>query len=247
VIAHGYPTSVKGVADATALNGVLTITPIATFSGKLSLPVTVTTLGVPVDLIVQLTVYPAAVTTLIHSPKSATTTTVTWASSPNAIGYQAFVNGKLLCSTMATQCNVAQLVGPKSKIEVVALGNDGTVSARTVAVYAPAKPVEIGAVNFAANKSTLDATAKKNLLAFVAVMKAEGFTLVTIVGHLDSKKPTAAAKALATARAKATLTYLSKYLKITMEVAAQSSSDVISSTKTKSGQALNRRAALLVK
>ena len=199
------------------------------------------------DLIVQLTVYPAAVTTLIQAPKSATSTTVTWARSLNAIGYQVFVNGQLLCSTLVTKCDVAMLVGPKSKIELVALGNDGTTSVSTIAAYAPTKPIEIGAVNFAAGKSKLDATAKKSLLAFVAEMKALGFTSVTIVGHVDSKKPSSAARALATARAKATLSFLADYLKVTMKVVAQSSSGVISSTKTKAGQALNRRAALLVK
>jgi outer membrane protein OmpA-like peptidoglycan-associated protein len=216
-----------GVASAIVLNGALTITPTATFSGKLSLPVTVTTLGVPVDLIVQLTVNPAAVTNLIQSPTSATSSTVTWTSSSNAIGYQIFVDGTLICLTLRTQCNVAQLTGPKSKIEVVALGNDGTVSAGTVAVYAPAKPVEIGAINFTTNKSALDAASKKRLLALVAVMKAHRFTSMTIVGHFDSKKPSRAAKALATARAKATLSFLAKYLKVTMKVVVLGSSGTV--------------------
>jgi outer membrane protein OmpA-like peptidoglycan-associated protein len=246
VIANGDPKSVRGVASATVLNGVLTITPITTFSGKLSLPLTVTTAGVRVELVVELTVNPAAVSTLIQVPKSAMATSVTWATSPNSIGYQVFVNGKLLCSTATTQCNIAQLLGPNSKIEVLAVGNDGTISLKTVAVYASVRPIEIGAVNFAVNKSMLDSAAKKSLLAFVAVMKAQGFTSISIVGHLDSKKPSSAAKALATARAKATLSFLAKYLKVTMKVVAQSSSDVISSNKTKAGQALNRRVALLI-
>jgi outer membrane protein OmpA-like peptidoglycan-associated protein len=184
---------------------------------------------------------------LIQAPTSATVTTVTWATSPNAIGYQVSVNGKLSCSTVTTQCKVPQLLGPKSRIEVIALGNDGTASLNSIAIYAPLKPIEISAVDFAVNKSILDSAAKKVLLAFVTKIKAPGFTSVTIVGHVDSKTASKAAKALATARAKATLGYLSKYLKVTMKVVAQSATDVIASNKTKAGQALNRRVALLIK
>jgi outer membrane protein OmpA-like peptidoglycan-associated protein len=63
---------------------------------------------------------------------------------------------------------------------------------------------------------------QKEAARVLAVMKTQGFTSVTIVGHVDTKKPSRAAKALAAARAKATSSFLAKYLKVTMKVVAQS-------------------------
>jgi outer membrane protein OmpA-like peptidoglycan-associated protein len=247
VIAKGNPKSVNGVAGATELDGVLTLTPISTFSGTISLPITVTTLGDSVHLIVELTVNPAAVRNSTHVPKSANSTTVTWTRSPNAIGYQVLIDGKRLCSTSATECNAPRLVGPNSKIEVTAFGNDGTISARTLAAYVPVKPVEISSVNFASSSSVIDATAKKKLLAFIALFKAQGFRSISIVGYTDNQGEAKGSAALATARAKSTRNFLAKYLKVPMQIDAQGIKAPIASNKTKAGQAQNRRAAVLVK
>lgn len=247
MVANGNPKLVNGVADATVVAGVLTITPLSSFSGKILLPVSITTSGRTTLMTVSLTVNPAPVGQSIQVPKGAKSTTVTWSTSPNAIGYQVLANGKLLCTTTLSQCDVPQLLGPKAVIQIIATGGDGTTSIKTVAIYALNKPMEVSAVNFAANKSALDSATKKRLLAFVALVKTQGFTSVTITGHADGPGSTKSNVALSKARAKATLNFLAKYLKVSIKMVAHGVREPVASNKTKAGQATNSRIALLVK
>lgn len=246
VLANGVPTSVRGVAAAKVIDGFLKITPLPIFSGKISLPITITNNGVSTSWTVLLTVNPGAVTTPTQIMKNGSGTTVTWDASRNAIGYEVFVNSKLVCTTLLTQCLVLKPLGPRALTEIIAIGGDGTLSLRSVAVYSPSPLTEVSAVNFGATSTALDAQGRATLLAFVDMVKAQGFSIVNIVGHVDTRHPSKKIAALAAARAKATLKFLSFYLDLPTKIVAQGAGDPIASTKTKVGQAANRRVALLV-
>jgi outer membrane protein OmpA-like peptidoglycan-associated protein len=271
VLTNSDPKSVKGVLDASALGGVVTITPLPTFSGKIRMPVTVTSGYVISTVDVMVEVDPARVTQTVQAPINSNSTAVSWVASPNATGYQIFVNGQLICETISIRCAVPKLLGPKAKIEVQATGNDGTISSRTLAAYSPAKPVEVAAVNFAERSAVIDSMAKKKLLTFVRLIRDQGFTSVVITGHTDNQGGSQGSAALSQARAKATFKFLSTYLVLvknqnapqtviystgsntakavisSLTIVAQGLRDPVASNKTKAGQAANRRAALLVR
>ena len=246
VLAGGVPTSIRGVAAAKVIDGFLKITPLPIFSGKISLPITITNNGVSASWTVLLTVNPGAVTTPTQIMKIGTGTTVTWDASRNAIGYEVFVNSKLVCTTLLTQCLVLKPLGPRALTEIIAIGGDGTLSMRSVAVYSPSPLTEVSAVNFGLTSTAIDAQGRATLLAFVDMVKAQGFSIVILVGHVDSRHPSKKIAALAAARAKVTLKFLSFYLDLPTKIVAQGAGDPIASTKTKVGQAANRRVALLV-
>ena len=246
VIAGGNPHGIKGISDVSVTAGVLTITPLPLFSGLISVPLTISTNGAKTSLTVSLTVAPATVDKPTRQLSGATSTTVSWLPSPNANGYQVLVAGKLVCTTQLLQCLVPRALGPKSKIEVIATGGDGINSLPALAAYAPGAAIEVSSANFAAKSSTLDSSAKSKLLALAALVKAQGFTSVTLVGHVNSLPPSKATAALASARAKAALIFLSKYLKVATKIAVQGADEPIASETTKAGQAANRRVAFRV-
>ena len=140
---------------------------------------------------------------------------ITWnPSTSDVVGYLVRVNSEAVCFTMSTSCEVNQLIGPKTKVEVLAQGNDNTFSASSsLPAFKPTKPIPALVVNFAVASSILSPKFKTDLRNLAKVMVKEGFTKVDITGHTDStgQRVSYDNKRLSDARAKATLNYLKRF------------------------------------
>ena len=230
------------IKEAKIEDGIVKYVADPTFSGKTIVPLKIVVDGKTTIINVPVTINPVAPIKGEFTPTAATNTNLGWQKSPNATGYKVYVNGKLVCETTATACNVKQILGPKAKITVVALGNDGTVSKQTLPVYAPKKPIPVLIVNFDVSKYTITPTAKKKLDAFVKMMKEQGFTRVVIEGHTDNQGGSSGATALSRNRARVVSEYLDDYLTVKFSKAQFGEKRPTKSNATKAGQAANRRA-----
>jgi uncharacterized repeat protein (TIGR02543 family) len=142
--------------------------------------------------------------------------TIAWnPSQSEVVGYVVRVNSEAACFSMTTSCEITQLIGPKTKVEVFAQGNDNTFSAPvTLPAFRPTKPIPALVVNFAVASSVLSPKFKTDLRNLAKVMVKEGFTKVEITGHTDStgQRVSYDNQRLSDARAKATLNYLKRFV-----------------------------------
>ena len=113
-----------GIALAVYANGTITYTATPGFSGKTNIPLEIILNGVTTVVFIPVLVNPAP-SSGTYTPQTAARTTITWAPSPNAIGYLVDVNGSLVCNTTNTSCALPKLIGPAAKNVLTAIGNDG--------------------------------------------------------------------------------------------------------------------------
>ena len=124
----------------------------------------------------------------VAEPVSSKSTNVEWKPSPSqVVEYQVQVNGKVACESTTTTCNVKALIGPKTNVQVLAIGNDNTISEAAKPVYVATKPIPALVVNFATASSALTPKAIKDLKAIAKVIKTEGFTKLVVEGHTDNQ------------------------------------------------------------
>lgn len=142
--------------------------------------------------------------------------TIRWTPSPSqVVKYELQLNGKSVCETESNSCEIKKLIGPKSNLEVVAIGNDNTVSPVAKIPYvAPTRPIPALVVNFALNSAILDKKAIRKLDKFVAEMKEAGLPRVLVEGHTDLQGNLAINGPLSKARAEVVARYLSRFLKV---------------------------------
>ena len=195
----------KYVGKVEVIDGKLTLTPATGFSGKQTVTVATVVDGNIVNVQVALTVLPEPVKAIAATPKSTTTAGISWEPSPNAIKYDVYLNGKKLCSTSADSCNFNSLVGPKDKVEIVAIGGDQTKSEKIQVDYQPERPVLVNRIVGSTRiKSTLSTTDKSALNKVIALIKKHGFTDVV----LSQVSTTTATKAAADKRMEAIQKYI---------------------------------------
>ena len=231
------------INDAKLNNGVVEYTPAPGFSGKTVVPLLLTQNGVQTIILVPVTVNPVAPSKGEFTPTAPTNTNLGWDPSPNATGYKVYLNGKLVCeTTKALTCSVKQILGPKAKLTVEALGNDGTVSKQTLPVYAPKRPIPVLVVNFAVDSFRVTPLAKRKMDAFVKMMREQGFTRVVIEGHTDNQGGAVGAQALSRNRARVVAAYLDNYLDVTFTRTQFGEKRPTAPNTTSKGQAANRRA-----
>jgi hypothetical protein len=141
---------------------------------------------------------------------------INWAPSQSeVVGYVVTVNSQPACFSMTTSCEINQLIGPKTKVAVIAQGNDNVFSAPVdLPAFKPARPIPALVVNFAVASSVLTPKFKADLRDLAKVMVKEGFTKVDIAGHTDSTGQAVSYnnQRLSDARAKATLNYLKRFV-----------------------------------
>jgi outer membrane protein OmpA-like peptidoglycan-associated protein len=131
-------------------------------------------------------VLPLPAATPVATPNTKGKSTIAWKPSPNAIEYEVTLGGKSICTTFATSCSTAALIGPKSDVKIVAKGNDETVAPVAQAKYtAPKKPVTALVVYFDTNKFNLDAKDKADIRAIAKVIIEQGFKNIVVNGHTD--------------------------------------------------------------
>ena len=177
--------------------------------------------------------------------------TISWnPSQSEVVGYVVKVNSEAVCFAMTTSCEITQLIGPKSKVEVLAQGNDNTFSTPVpLPAFKPARPIPALVVNFAVASAVLSPKFKTDLRNLAKVMVKEGFTKVDITGHTDStgQRVSYDNQRLSDARAKATLTYLKRFVpKLQSVTGAYAFDKRITEERTPDELYTNRRAEVAV-
>lgn len=176
----------KGLTTATTDGTQVNIVPLVNFSGKTTVTVSVTDEGETKDVVVPVTVLPLPAATPVATPNTKGKSTIAWKPSPNAVEYEVSLGGKSICTTSATSCSTAALIGPKSDVKIVAKGNDETVAPVAQAKYtAPKKPVTALVVYFDTNKFNLDAKDRADIRAVAKIIIEQGFKNIVVNGHTD--------------------------------------------------------------
>jgi len=220
------------------------------WTGRLQVAAVTTTDNVESDKSsIEIVVNPDAASNLQTTPKSLQNANVQWSPSPSqVVGYEVAVNGNVECKTVTTSCVLPVAIGPKSKVEVTAIGNDQTTSLPVIASVTIEKPIPAIVVNFATNSATLSATAKAELRAVAKVIQQTGYTSLVVTGHTDSVGKDLLNQPLSTARANSTSAYLTKLLPgIDVSPAGFSKNVPVASNVSAIGKAANRRAEVSVR
>jgi outer membrane protein OmpA-like peptidoglycan-associated protein len=237
-----------GIAQVAIVNNTVAVTPTSGYSGKTSVVVQVTNDNEVTTVKVPVTVLPLAPIKPILDPVSTEATKVDWNASPNAIGYQVFVDGKIACVTNSaqTECSVPQLLGPKADVQVLSRGGSLLKSDPVPAVYTNKDPITAGLVNFANNSYVLTASEKTKLRELASIIKTQGFTHIEVSGHTDPNTGVNN-QVLSENRAKATVAYLQKLVpKLEVKVAGYAATQRTSSEKNDVVYAADRRAEIKV-
>jgi outer membrane protein OmpA-like peptidoglycan-associated protein len=229
-----------GVASVTIDGLTITVVPKPGFSGVIELPVTVTQDGASSTVIAHITVNPGDPYNVTFGPSSSTKTRVQWAGSLNATGYRVYVGGSAVATVGPTisSYDYAKLLGPNAVVAVQAIGGGGTFSHVVRATYRPGAPITIGTITFAGDSAKLTTSAKKALQKLAALVKAQGFTSLTIKGFTEKHAHGSIAfrKRLSAARAKAVTAFLTAefkrlHVKVSFIVVSTSGSTATGSTK----------------
>jgi uncharacterized repeat protein (TIGR02543 family) len=198
--------SEKFIADVKVVEGKLVLTPETGFSGKKTVTVTITENGTDRIIQIPLTVLPEVVTMPVLTPASANKTIIRWTASPNADAYTVYLYGKKVCSTSATSCSVARVLGPDANVQIISNGGDRTISDKVEAEFKQTTPVAITRIVSATiTKATLTKVDTKALDKVVALIKTQGFGTVVISEITTTSKT----KALAAARIESIKKYIS--------------------------------------
>lgn len=131
---------------------------------------------------------------LRYMATTGTTTNVSWFKAVEAVTYKIYVNGTLSQAVtnpqLITSISLPQLLGPADDVSAEAVATDGAVGARVKATYrylfdpyAPYIPATASTVYFDKGSGTLTAGGKAAIAAFVANVKAHGFTQLQVIGH----------------------------------------------------------------
>ena len=181
--------------------------------------------------------------TVTESPK----TTITWGAGKDAATYTVLVDGKSACSVAALTCDVAQLLGPNNVVTVTSVALSTKTSAAVTASYvAPATSQVLTVVNFDTAKAIIKTAEAAKLRAFAALVKAAGYTTLTVYGHTDSVGGIDNQK-LSIARANSTIAYLKKLLPgVTSALSGFAASEPVANNATAQGKASNRRAEVFI-
>jgi hypothetical protein len=197
---------------------------------------------------------PAAPYSVTFGPVSGGTL-IQWAGSPGATGYQVYAGGRLLGTTgpSAFSLFVAEILGPKTVITVVALSDSGP-SDPGVGIYRAVGAVKLGTVRFGGNSSRLTPSTKRSLKRYARIVAAQGFTSLKVSGYTAKTDHGSRAfrKRLSVKRAKNVKAYLAAefrrlHVSVGITTAGYGGSEPVRSNKTRGGMARNRRAEVILK
>jgi outer membrane protein OmpA-like peptidoglycan-associated protein len=186
----------------------------------------------------------------IYRPVTAKTTLVSWKNDKPVSQTVIKIGDRVVCTTTATTCLVGELLGPKSKPQIIANGTSGIMANPVLPIYvAPKKLVEVGVANFASNSTRLS-TAQRNALKKVASdMEVKGFTQLTVYGYSDLTGTKAVNDKISLARSTAIYSYLKILLdekNLTVTLIGRGFKDPVASNATAKGRAANRRAVVSI-
>jgi outer membrane protein OmpA-like peptidoglycan-associated protein len=231
----------SNVPAAVAVNrdentGKLSVTATNGWTGRISVAVVDTSSGEAVESFVEIVITPAPVATpqinftppanlfippapnTPNRPTINTGLTINWQPSNTEVtGYVVTVNEKVACTSTTNSCSINQIIGPKSKVEVFAQGNDNTFSPPVLLPeFKPAAPIPGLLVFFPLSSSRLTRAEVKKLDEFVVAMKVAGLNQVELQGHTDIQGTAKGFdnKTLSKNRAEIVANYLRKNLKV---------------------------------
>ena len=213
VAPEARPT-IPGFSSLRVSGNSIEVVPTETFSGRMTVPVTIIEGGATVTLNIPIIVNPKPVPAAATTPVSRSATSVTWEPSPNAVSYKVVLNDQELCTSATTSCSIPKILGPKSKMEVITLGNDGTVSSQVLPAYIPSKPIPVLDVKFGLGSSAINNAEIRKLRSFVSLMNEQGFTKVAITAFTDGVGGVTGARALSLARSQSVARFLDRFLNV---------------------------------
>lgn len=244
--------SIAGKASAVTYGRTaITVTPVAGFSGLIQVPFTVTNGTATIQRTARVTVRPLAATAVGYKV-GYRSTVIGWARSKSSgvTGYEVWVNGKKVCSTTATSCTVAGVLGPKAKVSVVTVGGDGVrTQAGAAGKYLSSGACGgVSAVYFDNASAVITSATRTTLASTAATINAQGFTKVCLVGFTDANGSVAYNLALSKRRVNAVGAFLTprlaKGVKVTKDYNGEA--DPAAPNDTSSGRAANRRVEIRV-
>jgi outer membrane protein OmpA-like peptidoglycan-associated protein len=183
-----------------------------------------------------------------YTPVTMINSTLTWGPSATAgVTYEAYYNGAKVCTTSATQCAVERIIGPASKVTVLAVNRFGNKSGVTTLVYKFDKPIIAVTVYFDVDKSIISKAQRREVLRVSNILKREGFSTFVVRGYTDSDASAAYNKALSNRRSVA----LNKLASTVLEagdftVTGKGFEDPAAPNTTPKGKSLNRRSVLYI-
>ncbi|MDP1721057.1 MAG: InlB B-repeat-containing protein [Candidatus Nanopelagicaceae bacterium] len=166
----------------------------------------------------------------------------------NAVGFQLYENGKFILSGKSNSANLKSIVGPKDRVDVVAVGKDGSKSAPSP-VKLSKDPISLANINFNTDSYQFIGPATKILDQVASVMLKHGYTKLEIWGYVDTQGSKASWIVLSKNRALAVKNYMTKKLLgsgITIKNAGRAQTQAVGNNNTAAGRALNRRVEIRV-
>ena len=234
--------------DISVVEGNVLLKPKNGFTGVILVPVIGIVDGVSTVILNKIAVNPEPVEAAQSVIKIGLKTGISWTpSASTAVTYEVVRNGAVICEVKGTSCNVPTLIGPNSKVSIVVLGNDKTISTVTPIEYSAKAPIPALTVSFALNSSILSNAQKTELRRVAKIIDREGFTRLVVSGFTDAQGSDAANKVLSAARAKVTAAFLTQLLpEITVKTSAYGAKTPVKAGKSATAYAANRRSDISV-
>jgi len=188
------------------------------WTGRISVSVVNEDDETSVESFVEVVINPLPATNVVITvaPEEKTQTIKFDPSPSQVVEYEVQVNGKTVCEGTSTSCNPGVLIGPKTKVELITVGNDDTRTSVLLPSHTPPQPVPALTVYFNVGSAKLTRAEIRKLDQFIAEVKSAGFNRVVLEGHTDVQGATSGFNnlALSNSRARQTAAYLNRSLKV---------------------------------
>lgn len=216
-------------------------------SGRWVIPVTVTHGTAEVQTQVTITVLPATARGGWYALADSEHTVVRWSVTPGATGYEVRANGHLMCTGSTLSCTIDDLLGPRSKIMITALGADNTRADAVRVDYRVTGCHPLFSVYFGSDSAALNRFATPALNSFSRLLAVQGFRDVCLIGHTDSRGSAAYNLDLSKRRVTAVGNYIGARVGgLAVTRSYRGENDPAGNNNTPGGQAQNRRVDLAV-
>jgi hypothetical protein len=243
-------TSDSGWTGFLHINGIAVSNEKGLRAAPLGAYATTNSTGIPgIAFALDIQIYPDPSPKGTYENTAAGDTVLKWTKSPTptTVGYEVYLNGRFACKTSGLTCTLKQLVGPKSKMTVVAIGGQKTRSVEMIPTYVAGKFALALTVHYDTAKAKLKPADIKALDTLIKFIKSEGYKQVFVVGHTDPRLHTVNLS-LSKARANSVIAYMTPKLKgVTYSGTAQADKVPFSTGLGLLSLALNRRSEIFVR
>lgn len=245
----GVTDSVSDRLRLRVQNGRLLVSTVSQWTGQLTFSFRVADGADSTLVSLTVTATPPKPKAVVYSPASKDWSMVAWKGSTAAAeGYNVYIGGKQFCHTHSESCLVAKLLGPRNKVRVMALGNDGTHSWLSDTGKAGITGNNaLATIFFNEDEAILRTRARVALDRLADFLKSAGVKQVTLYGYSDNLRGERNAKAFSTWRNESVMHYLERRVpRLTVTMRAMGSTKPKASNATAAGRALNRRVVVVL-